>query len=130
MSRDWKIAVFAIGVLCVASGVVMFAYQVQPRAVLPEPHRAIAVAPAPIELPPSEPSSAVPTLSEAATARIDKRAKALAAELARMWTSDPEELVDVIDQASRRASVSPSVTMRLAFAHAARSCWILESADA
>ncbi|HEY8133917.1 MAG TPA: hypothetical protein VII12_18715 [Thermoanaerobaculia bacterium] len=130
MSRDWKIAVSAIGVLCVASGITMLAHHAQPRAVPSEPHKAITVAAALIELPPSEPSSAVPTLTEAATARVDKRAKALAAELARMWTSDPEELVDVIDQASRRATVSPSVTLLLAIAHAETSGQILDISEA
>jgi hypothetical protein len=130
MSRDWKIAVSAISALGVAFGLVAFAQHAQPRAVPPAPHKAVAIAPAPIELPPSEPSRAVPTLTEAATARIDKRAKALAAELAKMWTSNPEELVAVIDDASRRATASPSVTLLLAIAHAETSGEILDVSEA
>ncbi len=130
MSRDWKIAVSAISALGVASGIAVFAHHAQPRTVQPEPHKAMAIAPAPVELPPPEPSSAVPTLTEAATARIDKRVNALAAELAKMWTSDPEKLVEVIDQASRRATVSPSVTLLLAIAHAETSGQILDISEA
>src|SRR2546430_3461084 len=130
MGRDWKIAVSAIGTLSITTGIVMLAQYVRPSAPQPARRAAVVIESAPIELPPSEPSSAVPTLTKAATARIDKRVKALAAELAKMWTSDPEELVDVIDQASRRATVSPSVTLLLAIAHAETSGQILDISEA
>ncbi len=128
MSRDWRIAVCAMSALAVAFGVAGFARR--DPAVTAPPQRKIVIAPAPIELPPSEPSSAIPTLTEAATANIDKRVNALAAELGKMWTSNPEELVDVIDQASRRATVSPSVTLLLAIAHAETSGKILDVSEA
>jgi len=119
-----------MGALEVAFGIAVFSHRAQPRVVAAEPRKAIVIAPPPIELPPSEPSSAVPTLTEAATARIDKRAKALAAELAKMWTSNSEELVAVIDEASRRATASPSVTLLLAIAHAETSGEILDVSEA
>src|SRR6266545_4846285 len=131
MSRDWRIAVSAISTLSIIGGIAaMVRHDAQPPAIAEPPRKAIVIAPPPIELPPSEPSSAVPTLTKAATAKIDKRVKALAAELRKMWTSDPEELVDVIDQASRRATVSPSVTLLLAIAHAETSGEILDISEA
>lgn len=90
MSRDWRIAVFAICALGVVSSIAA-----------------------------SEP-----------TAKIDRRAKALARELARMWTTNPEQLVSVIDQASRRARASPSVTLLLAIAEAETSGEILDVSEA
>jgi len=116
--------------LSITAGIVMLAQYARASAVQPQRRATVVVAPVPIELPPSEPSSAVPTLTKAATAKIDKRVKALAAELRKMWTSDPEELVDVIDQASRRATVSPSVTLLLAIAHAETSGEILDISEA
>src|SRR5436305_796376 len=67
--------------------------------------------PAAPELPPSEPSAAVPTLSESAKHDIEQREHMLAAELRKMWTTDSEQLVNVIDNASMSAPVSPSVSM-------------------
>ena len=131
MSRDWRIAVSAISTLSIIGGIAaMVRHDAQPPAIAEPPRKAIVIAPPPIELPPSEPSSAVPTLTEAATKKIDKRIKALAGELQKMWTSDPEELVDVIDQASRRATVSPSVTLLLAIAHAETNGKILDVSEA
>jgi hypothetical protein len=129
MSRDWGIAAYVVSALAIASGLAAISFR-HPEPTAQQPLKAAVVAPAPVELPPSEPSSAVPTLTEAATAKIDKRVKALAGELAKMWTSDPEELVDVIDQASRRATVSPSVTLLLAIAHAETSGQILDISEA
>jgi hypothetical protein len=82
------------------------------------------------ELPPSEPSSEVPTLVAVSQQKVDVRAKALAGELSKMWTSNPEELVDVIDHASRSAAVSPSVTLLLAIAHAETNGKILDVSEA
>jgi hypothetical protein len=130
VSRDWKIAVCAIGALGLSVNFAVFSHGGQTRVVAAEPRTVITTAPPPAELPPSEPSSAVPTLTEAANARIDKRAKALAAELAKMWTSNPVELVGVIDDASRRATASPSVTLLLAIAHAETSGEILDVSEA
>lgn len=131
MSRDWKIAVSAIYALAVVGSIAALSRpREEPRVIAQQTKKAIAIAPAPIELPPSEPSSAVPTLTEAATAKIDKRVKALAAEMGKMWTSNPAELVDVIDEASRRATASPSVTLLLAIAHAETSGKILDVSEA
>src|SRR5437763_11092672 len=69
--------------------------------------------PAAPELPPSEPSAAVPTLSQSAKHEIEQREHALATELRKMWTTDPEQLVNVVDNASMNAPVSPSVSMLL-----------------
>ncbi len=92
MSRDWRIAVSAISTLSIIGGIAaMVRHDAQPPAIAEPPRKAIVIAPPPIELPPSEPSSAVPTLTEAATKKIDKRIKALAGELQKMWTSDPED---------------------------------------
>lgn len=86
--------------------------------------------PAAPELPPSEPSSAVPTLSESAKREIERREHALASELAKMWTKNPDKLVNVIDDASRNAPASPSVTMLLAIAHAETNGMILDVSEA
>ncbi|HVF17005.1 MAG TPA: hypothetical protein VNA21_08840 [Steroidobacteraceae bacterium] len=47
-----------------------------------------------------------------------------------MWTRNPEELVAVIDEASRQASTSPSVTLLLAIAHAETNGKILDVSEA
>jgi hypothetical protein len=136
MSRDWKIAVGVVCFLAVALfGVVRSsARDTEPLPVVPpeQPAEVLATTPeqAPIELPPAEPSSEVPTLGEAAEDHVDERAKVLAGELSKMWTTDPEELVRVIDEASRRATVSPSVTLLLAIAHAETNGKILDVSEA
>src|ERR1051326_6293072 len=86
--------------------------------------------PAAPELPPSEPSAAVPTLSESAKHEIEQREHALASELRKMWTTDPEQLVNVIDDASMNAPVSPSVSMLLAIAHAETNGHVLDVSEA
>ncbi|MGZ4809021.1 MAG: hypothetical protein ACXV7D_06790, partial [Thermoanaerobaculia bacterium] len=100
----------------------------QKQAAAPPPPPPPVVAP--VEVPPSEPSVAVPTLVEAGTTNLDARSSALAAELSKMWTRNPEELVSVIDQASRRATLSPSVTLLLAIAHAETNGKILDVSEA
>ena len=130
MSRDWRIAICAIGALAVLFGMGGF-FRSDTTSTLPASSpRKIAIAAAPVELPQSDPSSAVPTLSEAGRANVDQRVKILAAELAKMWTSNPQELVNVIDEASREAKVSPSVTLLLAIAHAETSGEILDVSEA
>jgi hypothetical protein len=86
--------------------------------------------PAAPELPPSEPSAAVPTLSQSAKHEIEQREHALATELRKMWTTDPEQLVNVVDNASMNAPVSPSVSMLLAIAHAETNGQILDVSEA
>src|SRR3982750_2436650 len=89
----------------------------------PAPKPAITL----IETPPeAEPSVDVPTLVEAGTTNLDARTRTLASELSKMWTRNPEELVTVIDHASRRATLSPSVTLLLAIAHAETNGKILD----
>src|SRR2546423_321874 len=91
---------------------------------------AVAPAPQPIDPPPAEPSKATPTLMEAADAGINRSTHALARELSTMWTRNPEQLVRVIDDASRAAKVSPSVTLLLAIAHAETNGKILDVSEA
>jgi hypothetical protein len=80
--------------------------------------------------PAAEPSRNVPTLGDAARHAIDRRVKALAGELARMWTRNPEELVTVVNDAARSAQKSPSVTLLLAIAHAETNGEILDISEA
>jgi hypothetical protein len=98
------------------------------QAVAPPP--APAPAAAPVEAPPAEPSVAVPTLVEAGTTNLDARSSALASALSKMWTRNPEQLVSVIDSASRRATPSPSVTLLLAIAYAETNGKILDVSEA
>jgi hypothetical protein len=132
MSRDWRIAVCAtLCAFAVVCGIVALSPRdATVREIAQQPQKTADVSPAPIDLPPSEPSRAIPTLTEAATKNIDRRLQALAAELAKMWTHDPEKLVDVIDEAARRATVSPSVTLLLAIAHAETNGDILDVSEA
>src|SRR5512134_38725 len=101
MSRDWRIASLVVIFVLVLLGVAQFT-----AAHRPEPVERVASAPPLLpppppqpELPPSEPSREVPTLVEAATDDIDRRASVLAGELATMWTRNPDQLVRVIDNA-------------------------------
>lgn len=135
MSRDWKVAVLVSSALvCLFSlTLAVSARNTQPE--LPaEVVPAVAVTetcpaidpPLTVE-PPPEPE---PALVEAGTTSIDRRVKALAAEMASMWTRNPEELVSVIDEASRKATTSPSVTLLLAIAHAETNGKILDVSEA
>lgn len=78
----------------------------------------------------AEPSAEVPTLVEASEERIEIRVKALAHEMADMWTRNPEELVVVIDDAARSMPSAPSVTLMLAIAHAETNGKILDVSEA
>ena len=91
---------------------------------------ALAPAPPPLDPPPAEPSKNTPTLMQAADATISHREKALARELSTMWTRNPDQLVHVIDDASRAAPVTPSVTLLLAIAHAETNGKILDVSEA
>jgi hypothetical protein len=134
MSRDWKIAAaVSVAVVLLTAGAIAFTSH--PRRTPPPPVIVAAppVVPRPapvVEPPPAEPSAAVPTLIEAAAEDIDVRERALASELGHMWTTKPEELVSVIDNASRSATVSPSVTLLLAIAHAETNGKILDISEA
>lgn len=127
----WWVALAAV-VLCVAGGVSQFKYDdpVARAAMLAPPYRP---APPPVyvpEPPPAEPSSEVPTLVEASREQTEVRVKALAREMADMWTRNPEELVVVIDDAARSVPSAPSVTMLLAIAHAETNGKILDVSEA
>lgn len=101
----------------------------QARMLAP-PHRP---APAPVFLPdppPAEPSSEVPTLVQVSNEQTEIRIKALAREMADMWTRDPEELVVAIDDAARSTPSAPSVTLLLAIAHAETNGMILDVSEA
>ncbi|HWW60842.1 MAG TPA: hypothetical protein VN181_05680 [Thermoanaerobaculia bacterium] len=95
---------------------------------------AVFVAPPPPvaipEPPPAPPSSETPTLVEASEQKIDRRVNALARELGKMWTRNPDELVVVIDDAARSTPSSPSVTLLLAIAHAETNGKILDVSEA
>ena len=86
--------------------------------------------PAPDIIPAPQPSSEVPTLADASDAKVAARVEALAGELRRMWTRNPEHLVSVIEQASRSSAVSPPVTLMLAIAHAETNGKILDVSEA
>lgn len=134
-SRLWVLAISISVVVPVVVGAVRWSLDAPPPQLAAQP---IAVAPAPPaepvfygpELPPSKPSNEIPTLVEAGRDRVDRRVKALASELDKMWTRNPEELVSVIDEASRNAVTSPSVTLLLAIAHAETNGKILDVSEA
>lgn len=128
----WWVAVGA------ASGCLLFGVsrlplgdtEVQHASILKPPHRP---APAPVfvpEPPPAEPSREVPTLLQVSNRETDLRIKALAAEMADMWTRNPEELVVAIDDAARSMPSAPSVTLLLAIAHAETNGKILDVSEA
>jgi hypothetical protein len=104
--------------------------EVQTASMLAPPKRP---APAPVflpEPPPAEPSSEVPTLVQVSNEQTELRMKALAHEMADMWTRDPEELVVAIDDAARSTPSAPSVTLLLAIAHAETNGMILDVSEA
>lgn len=121
MSRDWKIAVS----VCLA----LFSLFTFTRTQAAPARQGEVEYCAPIDLA-AEPSASTPTLVEASNSHIDLRLKAFAGELSTMWTRNPEELVAVIDEASRNASASPSVTLLLAIAHAETNGKILDVSEA
>lgn len=121
-----------------ASGCVVFGvsrlplddHAVQQASVLRPPHRP---APLPVfvpEPPPAEPSREVPTLLQVSHKETDERVRALATEMADMWTRNPEELVVAIDDAARSMPSAPSVTFLLAIAHAETNGMILDVSEA
>ncbi len=105
--------------------------EVQQAQMLKPPHRP---APPPVYVPPdpppAEPSSEVPTLVQVSNEQTELRIKALAREMADMWTRDPEELVVAIDDAARSTPSAPSVTLLLAIAHAETNGMILDVSEA
>jgi hypothetical protein len=130
--RWWWWVGVAAATACIAAGVSLLRYDdpMLQVAKLAPPHRP---APQPVYIPdppPAEPSSEVPTLVEASREQTELRVKALAREMAEMWTRNPEELVVVIDDAARSVPSAPSVTMLLAIAHAETNGKILDVSEA
>lgn len=65
-----------------------------------------------------------------AAPELDLRGRAFARELQRMYTIHPEELVTVLDAASRRDPASPPLSFLLAIAHAETSGDVLDISEA
>ena len=129
----WWVALGA-GLGCVIFGAARLPYvaddAVQQASMFAPPRRP---APQPVYVPdppPAEPSSETPTLGEVSQEKIEVRVKALAREMADMWTRNPEELVVVIDDAQRSVPSAPSVTLLLAIAHAETNGKILDVSEA
>lgn len=130
--RELSVAV-AVSVLLTALGLREMLRKHEAAPVAPKATIAAVVAPVTPPPPPpaAEPSSAVPTLVEVASTNVDRRVKALAREMGKMWTRNPDELVGVIDEAYRDAAESsPSVTLLLAIAHAETNGKILDVSEA
>lgn len=132
----WWVAV-GVALGCITFGVARLPLwdgnEVQQAGMFAPPKR---TAPKPVfvpELPPldePQPSSEIPTLVEASNEQTELRVKALAAEMAEMWTRNPEELVVSIDDAARSMPSAPSVTLLLAIAHAETNGMILDVSEA
>lgn len=101
-----------------------------PRQSPARPAAALFTVPPLPDLDAPPPSREIPTLGEASRVEIEKREHALASELSKMWTRNPDQLVTVIDDAARNAPVSPSVTLLLAIAHAETNGKILDVSEA
>ncbi|MBV9496547.1 MAG: hypothetical protein JOZ54_20030 [Acidobacteria bacterium] len=116
-----------------AAGAALWWTLQKPQVVLAGPPRKFHIQTrvvTPVPEPPAEELTPQPTLIEVDTATINKRIDALARELSTMWTRNPEELVTVIDDASRNDPASPSVTLLLAIAHAETNGKILDVSEA
>jgi hypothetical protein len=128
----WVVLGSAVG--CVTFGLLRLPLwdggEVQQASMLAPPHRP---APQPVfipEPPPAQPSREVPTLVQVSNEQTELRIKALAHEMADMWTRDPEKLVVAIDDAARSTPSAPSVTLLLAIAHAETNGMILDVSEA
>lgn len=125
---------FAVVAIAAAAAVVG-AVRLLPEQPLPArpPVRSVQsliVLPAAPDLEAPEPSGATPTLGQIGRAQIERREHALASELSKMWTRNPDELVAAIDDAALNAPASPSVTLLLAIAHAETNGKILDVSEA
>ncbi len=133
--NSWWWVALGVALASIALGVSQLPYDdpiVQANMFAP-PHRPApqpVYIPEPPPLPPAEPSREVPTLVKASEEQIELRVKALAHEMADMWTRNPEELVVVIDDAARSVPSAPSVTLLLAIAHAETNGKILDVSEA
>jgi hypothetical protein len=129
----WVVLGTALGVLIFgAARLPLFdGEEVQQAHMLAPPRQRPAPAPVFVpEPPPAEPSREVPTLVQVSNQQTEVRIKALAKEMAEMWTRDPEELVVAIDDAARSTPSAPSVTLLLAIAHAETNGMILDVSEA
>jgi hypothetical protein len=132
-SRQWLFALGISGSIAAGIGIGRCAT----RVTAPPPQRttvkSIAVMPPTTTCAAIDPAPApirTPTLVDVADERIQRREKALAHELAAMWTRDPDALVRVLDHASRSDPDSPPVTLLLAIAHAETNGQILDVSEA
>ncbi len=129
----WVVLGTALGVLVFgATRLPLFdGEEVQQAHMLAPPRQRVVPTPVFVpEPPPAEPSREVPTLVQVSNAQTEVRIKALAREMAEMWTRDPEELVVAIDDAARSTPSAPSVTLLLAIAHAETNGMILDVSEA
>src|SRR5688500_9453003 len=112
--NSWWWVAMGLALVCIAAGVAQLPYDdpIAQAGMFAPPYRPAkppVFIPELPELPPAEPSSEVPTLVKASQEQIELRVKALAHEMADMWTRNPEELVVVIDDAARSVPSAPSV---------------------
>jgi hypothetical protein len=134
MSADWKVALVAsslfVSLTAFSSFVSTQPPAAKPAAPPPVPAPVTDTCPAIVPLPAPEPSRAVPTLVQEGTRTVNRRVQALAGELAKMWTRNPQELVETIERASHEATKSPSETLLLAIAYAETNGKILDVSEA
>ena len=134
MVREYRPIILAVATGVFAAVPLYFASRPSEPLVMPSnaPAQRVVTLQYEIELPPLEPQpvEAEPTLTEEGEEQIALRVKALASELAKMWTKSPERLVEVIERASRKSTSSPPVTLLLAIAHAETNGKILDVSEA
>ena len=136
--NGWKVVLVAASAIATPIAVQLGIEATAISSLAPPKHTKIAVLPRvdgdPValleELPTAPPSATLPTLVESGDAKVEARVKALAAELGRMWTQDPELLVRVIENASRSVMSPPPDTLLLAIAHAETNVHILDVSEA
>jgi hypothetical protein len=136
--NGWKVVAIAACAIAIPIAVQFGIEETVISSLTPPKHTKIAVFPRidgdPValleELPTAPPSATVPTLVESGDAAVEARVKALAAELGRMWTRDPEQLVRAIENATKSVSSPPPDTLLLAIAHAETNGHILDVSEA
>ena len=136
--NGWKVVLVAASAIATPIAVQFGIEATALSSLAPPKHTKIAVLPRidsdPFalleELPTAPPSATLPTLVESGNAKVEARVKALAAELGRMWTRDPELLVRAIENAAKSVLSPPPDTLLLAIAHAETNGHILDVSEA
>jgi len=136
--NGWKVVLIAVSAIAtpiavqLGSDATAVSSLAPPKQLRPVAKQAIEADAAALleELPTAPPSATLPTLVQSGEAAVDARVKALAAELGRMWTRDPEQLVRVIENATRSSSSPPPDTLLIAIAHAETNGHILDVSEA